>query len=389
MGFGAMRLGKFRPTICSPQVMLLRQMQIAPPYRSNGSCHIPPTNGVANTIHDARLGVLICVRLALFPITWAPNKHLPTMNILDALEVLRTAPDSLLLSHSAQTISTLRNVGARLKTDLLMPAAGVEEPTEHTLNPSCRKRKRKSRTPSGPVDGIIQGLPQAISCLLDARGRETEFLLSRKRSAKEDRRAKDIRRVEGDPKPSVEDTILRVLAVRSFAFDFIAWQVEHEPRTRIERLVCHVISPTPDVNPVKEGRRSAVAEFVGCQSHFSDFKELAKRSIHIGIKHLVFELVVKHHLQQLGLPSSCEAISALLAWNIQNFRVMRYEEMPALIRGLLSHKVPSLASSNLRDNSDEEQNVLSLLCSLTPWFNLLQADYQGRQTIPLDSNMTY
>lgn len=311
------------------------------------------------------------------------------MDILAALEILRTAPDSLLLSHSVQTISTLRNVGARLKTDLLTSSASIEEPLGQTLRHPGRKRKQRRRTHSvNTVDGLIQSLPKAVPYLLDARARarahDRDFILSRKRCAGEDRRVEDIRRVEGDLKVCDEDKILRVLALRSLALDFNTWQMGRGSKTRTEELVNHVLSPMPDANPVQEGRRSAVAEFVDSQAQFSDFKALARRAIHIGVKHLVFERVAKHHLQQLGLSEQCEAISALLAFNIQNFRIMKYEDMPALLRGLLSHDTPRLVFNNLGNSVDGGQHFTSILCDLTPWFEILQAEYQGRLIIHTD-----
>ena len=114
-------------------------------------------------------------------------------------------------------------------------------------------------------------------------------------------------------------------------------QDQDAARTRVEELTISVLSlsSNPEIDFLQKGNQSDVSVFVNRHPRFT-FKPLARRSIHTGIKHLVFERVLKHKLQQLQLPDDCEAISAALGLNINQFKSLRYQQIPAVVDELLS-----------------------------------------------------
>lgn len=362
------------------------------------------------------------------------------MDILSALYVLRTATDDALICHSAETILTLRKVGERLKANLLpstpcgnasevsapplddsittapSPRSGISaeasspgdvtasesssrdgcsiKPSSATtrfsvcnaIAPLTARRKQKAirgksrKASEGLVSKLSRGMKRTARWIWDTSNEGPEFIISRKRRLGEDRRLEDIRRVEGDPESSNNDKLLRLLAIRSLATEFTTKQSRDELQTRVDELVTYVlaIEPTDDdqQGDAPRGRGNAVASFVERLPNISS-KPLANRAINSGIKHLVFEKVLQHRLREFDLEEICEAVSAILGLNIQNFRTLPYRGMPGLADALLSDKT----HISLQDESgkDDKRHILDIMRGVTPWFTTLQAKYNGER----------
>lgn len=368
------------------------------------------------------------------------------MDILSALNVLRTATDDALKCYTAETLLTLRKVGERLNASLLPstpcdnasevsapsltdsiatpspPSGSTAEASPSprdvtasesssrdgcTTEPLSATRKRsacnaiappatasqqkkafqgKSRkAPEDLVSKLGRGIERTTPWIWDTSKEDFESVLSRKRKPGEDRRLEDVRRVEGDPDSSDKDKLLRLLAIRSLATEFTTEQLSDKSPTRVDELTAYVLSIEPGENGDQQndaslfrGRGSAVPNFVERLPNISS-KPLANRAINSGIKYLVFEKVLKHRLQEFDLPEICEAISAILGLNIQNFRILPYKRMPDLVDTLL---LDSMHISLQRDDEPEKEykrHILDIIRDVTPWFTRLQANYDGER----------
>lgn len=84
------------------------------------------------------------------------------------------------------------------------------------------------------------------------------------------------------------------------------------------------------------------------------------KTVNKGVKHLVFENLLKRRLQEHNILDQCEVISAGFAFSIHNFKTIRYDEMPILVDALLSDRLlmPSEGS--------KECHLLDALRELNP-----------------------
>lgn len=186
---------------------------------------------------------------------------------------------------------------------------------------------------------------------------------------------KDIRRVEGDPQVGNDDKLLRVLAHRSLAFEFIHDQARNGSQSKIDYLCHYVISTNPETDISQKGSRSEVSDFIRRHTRFTS-KALARRAVHSGVEYLVFEKFLKHRLQQIGLPDTCESISAILGLHINQFKTLRYNQMPAIVDALLLDDVQITLKADGNREEGVTRHVLDVLRDLTPWFENLQAAYK-------------
>lgn len=368
------------------------------------------------------------------------------MDVLAALDILRTAPDEVLRSHAAQTILTLRKVGERLQSNLFPGTPGVGDPAVNTPpsftgsvsdkspsqgnstavslspgynsvattplslegpiyepplppadtvtdvssapndgfasttilpSPTTRVHGRRPKRPNTVIAGLVQGVIRTSPWLSATSKDGDSCIVSRKRSLGEDRRLEDIRRVEGDPQISNEDKLLRVLAIRSLAFEFNEKQTaDGISPTRLDELCHYALSPEMETDISQKGQHSAVSAFVKSDARFTS-GVLARRAIHNGVKHLVFERVLANRLQQLDMPNVCEAISAILGLNINQFRCLRYDQMSSLVEELLSENMQINMERDETRGTETKQHLLDVLRDLTPWFEQLQLAYNG------------
>lgn len=366
------------------------------------------------------------------------------MDILSALNVLRTATDDALKCHTAETILTLKKVGERLKASLL-PSSPCRNASEVSAPPLSDSIASTPSPPNGctaeassspghftandssshdsssgtssaitrcsvcnaiaiPVDAprndkalrdesrrkasdVVSKLDRAIKrttpWIWDTSNGDLGSIISRKRKSGEDLRLDDIRRVEGDPESSDNNKLLRLLAIRSFATEFTTEQSHDKSQTRVDELVAYVQSVKAGNNEDQpdsrsKGRRSDVSNFVGHHPKLSSTAPaLANRAINNGIKHLVFEIVLKHRLQRLGLPDMCEAVSAILGLNIYNFRALPYKQMPALLDVLLSDGMCVSLQTEREPEKEDKRHILDIIRDVNSWFTKLQANYDG------------
>lgn len=100
-------------------------------------------------------------------------------------------------------------------------------------------------------------------------------------------------------------------------------------------------------------------------------RSLMIKAVNKGVKHLVFEDLLKRRLQEHNIPDQCEVISAGFAFSIHSFKTIRYDEMPILVDALLSDGLlmPSEGS--------KECHLLDVLRELNPWFEKLHTTYDG------------
>lgn len=300
------------------------------------------------------------------------------MDLLTALEVVRNAPESLLRAHTAEAILTLRKVSQRLNTNLLcqsevrLPSPPVSDSSSSSNSDrsTCPRNNQgslvhASRNQTPEVRRLVKNLRQTIPWLQEIKNKSPYVIIPRKRRFREDRRLYDIRRIEEEGKFSDEDNILRILALRSLAFDFNKDQIHYGRQSKVDELCSQILSPDFDHRTLHEGRRSRATVFV--EKNFeSTSRSLMIKAVNKGVKHLVFENLLKRRLQQHNIPDQCEVISAGFAFSIYNFKTIRYDEMPILVDALLSDGL-LLPSGHLLD----------ALRELNPWFERLQASYDG------------
>lgn len=298
------------------------------------------------------------------------------MDFSKALETLRNAPYSSLRAHSAETILTLKIISERLKVNFFPPSLPNPFLNGNPLSAPA-DRKEGHRTPEGPqkprlaVPRLAQALPKAVSWLWAVETQQCEdIIISRKRRVTENRRLDDVRRVEVDKTASEKDKLLRVLALRSLALEFNDDQVRRGLKSKVEEICSQLLSASFSSRSINEGRGGRVADFVKRKVEFTS-KELITKAINSGVKHLVFEELFKCRLEQLGLPGLCEAISVGFALSPDNFKTIRYDEMPVLIEQLLTDGL--LISP--RNGDGIACHLLDVLRWLNPWFRELQFRY--------------
>lgn len=223
------------------------------------------------------------------------------MGFSEALETLRNAPDSSLRAHSAETILTLKTISERLKVNLVPPS--LPNPFLNG-NPSSVPADRKNghRMYEGPqkprlaVPRLAQALPKAVSWLWTVETQRCEnTIISRKRRVTESLLLDDIRRVEVDKTASEEDKLLRMLALRSLAFEFNDDQVRRGLKSKVEEIWSQLLSASFSSRSINEGRGGRVADFVKRKVEFTS-KDLITKAINSGVKHLVFEELLKCRL---------------------------------------------------------------------------------------------
>lgn len=359
----------------------------------------------------------------------------PTMDILSALNILRTASDDALKCHAAETISTLQKVGERLRANLLpgTPCDSVSErsaslfghPIADTPSPpnsfnavsssspghvttcepsprdSCSGASHDKAVRSGcdisapvppvtvpppkkvlPSNDLVSKLGRAIRktvpWIWETSNKDINFVISCKRKSGEDHRLEHIRRVEGDPESDEKEKLLRLLAIRSLASEFTTEQSLLKPQTKVDELVAYVYSVEAGTNehqPDSKGRRSDVSDFVERHSRISTAAKLANGAINNGIKHLVFEEVLRNRLRERGLPDMSEAVSAILGLNMNNFRSLPYRRMPDLLDVLLADDMK--VSLQREGEPDNERSVVEIIWGLNSWFTDLRAEYNS------------
>lgn len=339
------------------------------------------------------------------------------MDLLAALDIIRNAPDESLHIHATQTISTLKVIEKRLQHFLLPNSpivvdtpASVESarsqspansevpcsPYNHCPSPSERPTIPTSQnyhllspyaSPQGsPGTGIssttassnhastgnslaplLQGIKKHVHWLLDAKKLEDDAIIPHNRSS-EDIRLEDIRRTEGVRVCDRESKVRRVLALRSLATEYDKYQAEKGiSPTRLEELCSYVSSPGTSTLNLKANH--TVKE---------SFKT---KALHSGLRHLTIERTLNARLRESGLPGSYEAISAVLALNINHFRCLRYRDFSAVLDKVQSMQIPVKRKKRKRSGKtrDEETTpLLPLLQDLSQWFVLLQEKYEGK-----------
>lgn len=301
------------------------------------------------------------------------------MDFLTALDVVRSAPEPLLRAHTAETILTLRKVGQRLSTNLLCqsearlpsPPFSDSSSSSNSDRSTCPRNNQGSlvHAPSWNQDPevrrLVKNLRQTIPWLQEVKNKSPYVIIPRERCLREDRRLHDIRRIEEEGKSNDEDNVLRILALRSLALDFNKDQIHYGRQSKVDELCSQILSPDFDHRTLHEGRRSRATVFV--EKNFEPTsRSLMIKAVNKGVKHLVFEGLLKRRLQQHNIPDQCEVISAGFAFSIHNFKTIRYDEMPILVDALLSDGL-LLPSGHLLD----------ALRELNPWFERLQAAYDG------------
>lgn len=321
------------------------------------------------------------------------------MDLLAALDIIRNAPDESLHTHAIQMISTLKDVGKRLQFDLLPHSPVVVDtppsvesdrsrspgvpspfsPVPDTPAPdtpvSSQQGTLAARVPSittrpnhlsisKTVDSLLKGIERHAYWLLEAQKLEEDAIVSRKRIMGGDIRWEDISRVEGIRVCDLESKLRRVLALRSLA-------QEHEDRqtqqgvfpTRLGELCNYVSSPETSTLNLKANHTGKDA-----------FKT---RALHSGLRHLTMEKSINAHLEKRQLPGNCEAISAVLALNINNFRCLRYDDFSTVLNAVQSMHVPITKGKTKKEMTTEEtfRPLLPLLRDSSQWFKRLQNKY--------------
>ena len=197
------------------------------------------------------------------------------MDLLTALNVVRNAPESLLRAHTAEIILTLRKVSQRLNTNLLCQSEArlPSPPIPDSSSSQTQTEVHVRRTIKGPwykARGIkalkfrrlVKNLRQTIPWLREIKEKSHYVIIPRKRRLREDRRLYDIRRIEEEGKSNDEDSILRILALRSLAIDFNKDQTQHGHQSKVDELCFQILSPDFDHHTLHEGRRSRATVFV-------------------------------------------------------------------------------------------------------------------------------
>ncbi|KAJ6016508.1 hypothetical protein N7540_011099 [Penicillium herquei] len=344
------------------------------------------------------------------------------MNLLAALEIIGNASDECLHSHATQIILTLGRVGQRLQHNLLIgppsfhptprhpssvptssqspqiihtagslslqtnpwdprvpsppqspqfsqlagsPASQVttfsqshdvrptqspqlsvlQDSNQSLASPESTLRPCGGSSPLPPdhVPDLLKRIKKSVYWVSEISQQEHSSILSRKPTSEADIRLDHIRLVEGDRSIDNEAKLIRLLALRSIAQEFTNGQIEDMVTpTKLEELCHHALLPKPNGDNIFK----------------YDSKDFSSKALSTGLKHLAMENIIASQFQQL--PSIYNAISAVVGLHIDQFRRLRYNEMPNLAIKLLS-----------------ETDLLILLQRLSLWFNELQTSYNG------------
>jgi hypothetical protein len=216
----------------------------------------------------------------------------------------------------------------------------------------------RALSPPDHVPDLLKRIKQSACWVWEASQKLPSHLLSRKRSRGEDLRLDHIRRLEGDRTLGPEEKLLRLLALRSIALEFTNEQLDNEVYpTKLEEIYQHTLSPSPsNINIFQYGNNS----------FFS-------KALSAGLKHMVFEKIISERLKENGLPSICNAISAIVGLHIDQFRRFRYDEMQRFADKLLSDDIHVTISQS-------KIHLLDLVRDLSPWFSQVQNSYDCELT---------
>lgn len=238
------------------------------------------------------------------------------------------------------------------------PPAAQLIPTRDSPGSAIRAKSKRALSPPDHVPDLLKRIKQSASWVWEAGQKLPSHLLSRKRSCDEDLRLEHIRRLEGDRTLGPEDKLLRLLALRSIALEFTNEQLDNEVcPTKLEEIYQHILSPSPsNINIFNYGNNN----------FFS-------KALSAGLKHMVFEKIISERLKENGLPSICNAISAIVGLHIDQFRRFRYDEMHRFADKLISDDIyVTILQSKIR--------LLDLVRDLSPWFSQVQNSYDCELT---------
>ncbi|KAJ5239552.1 hypothetical protein N7468_004171 [Penicillium chermesinum] len=337
------------------------------------------------------------------------------MDLLAALDIIRNAPDESLHIYATQTISTLKLIEKRLQH--FLPAnspivvdspASIEfarsqspanaevpcslynhflSPPERPTSPASQNDHRVSHSPHASPQGspgtgissttassnhtttnlepLLDGIKNHTYWLLAAKELEDDAIIPHNRSS-EDIRLEDIRRAEGARVSDQQSKIRRVLALRSLATEYDKDQAEKRiSPTRLEELCAYVSSPETSTLNLK--------------ANHTVKDSFETKALNSGLRHLTIERTLNARLKSDGLPGSYEAISAVLALNIHNFRCLRYQDFSAVLDEVKSMQVPVSRKKRKRSRKTTDERttpLLPLLQDLSQWFGRLQEKYE-------------
>ncbi|KAJ5178843.1 hypothetical protein N7492_002053 [Penicillium capsulatum] len=366
------------------------------------------------------------------------------MDISSALDILRTATDESLRSHSAQTILTLRNVGERLKASLLpdtvdgpevstppfsdsvistaaSPSSLVEDDSSTSMESISREPHSRddctTRTPVAPKRHLVSSgttalitAPQesmplrgksrkapvdVVSSLVSAMQKSTvssiwhtsrsdiKSIISRKR-AQHDRRLEDIRRVEGDPKSSDEAKLLRLLGIRSYALEFTTETKSDTSKSRVDELVAYVQS----ISGGNDKPNDHASQFKGRSVAVSNFVEHRQSNPHMALANRAIHNGIKHLVFEKVLQDKLRALDlpdmCEVVSAILGLSINHFRSLPY-------KRIPELVDALLSDgmqislkrddeSENEEKHVLDIIRSMNPWFTQLQVDYDSEHS---------
>lgn len=273
----------------------------------------------------------------------------------------------------ASSVESTRTV-ARHTSDVLNV---LEQPTANSTR-TQRPRYQRHRTKKTLVERLVGAMQGHISWIRDTI-LTGDDIISYKRGLSEDARLEDYRRVEGNGTPNNQTKLLRLLSIRSLAQDFV-----QEPRgeNKLQTLTEFVFSTRHGKLDTKEcntsrfrGRCHQISEFVACHPLLSSAPD-ANRAINKGIKHLLFERVLKKRLDELRLPDTCEAVSAILGLSMEDFRTLTFAQMPQLVDALISNDA-SIYLPTEDGTQKDKSHVLDVVRDIHDWFADLQSRYNS------------
>ncbi|KAJ6001652.1 hypothetical protein N7522_006879 [Penicillium canescens] len=195
-------------------------------------------------------------------------------------------------------------------------------------------------------------------------------IFSPKRDPTQDPRMEDFRRAEG-------------VAIRSN--QNFAQEMSGEERLQsLTKFVLSIQSGENDTNDRNssqfKGRCRRVTEFVKRQPKLSSASD-ANRAVNKGLKHLVFERVLKERLDDLELPNMCEAVSAILGLSIDDFNSLTLAQMPQLVDALVSEEFSIYLRADDKPQG-EKWHILDVIRSINEWFTSLQTRYNSQYNTP-------
>lgn len=274
------------------------------------------------------------------------------MEVLSALEVLRTASQEELERHSAKITEILAIIEDRLE---------------------IHSHHRGSKQANG-IEKLAKSLKENLPWILSLKATKHENLVSYRPPGTRDRRLEDIARVEGGKEnASNEDKLLRVLGLRALANEFTNKQEKDGMDPLLQQYISSVALGD---SPPKQGRNGAVAQYVGRDSQFTDSdKAFACRAVNLGMKYRVTEELFREKLRERKLPEHCEAITLALSLDTRWFCRLRFSHIPLLLDLLFNQTTP-LQKCGVATEV-EEVSVTEILAGLSEWFSELQRCYNS------------